>query len=198
MRFSSTGAGTDDEIQRIAREDHAINQPTDHWTNDMGGFGEPAFAEYQTPPRIASLEEIAPVMPTKKKRRIVIIEDESHTVPDAEFRLWPQRYREMQAIAKERKRNLYLGRIAKENAARLLWGWDERTEKELPPALKQMFSRDALIRRWKPENDVVSPEKRKRVEEDVEFGLGVDGGFGDADAFQPMDYSVSHLGIWLT
>ena len=202
-RVYASGEGTDDEIHRIARQDHDIPDGMADWPHtDEGGFGEPLFTDYQTPPPPESFDDVFPP-PVKKKRRIAIIEDDSATVQDSEFRLWPQKYREMQRVAKARRRNYEMGRIAKENAMKLLWSWGGRSERELPETLRGLFSKEALLKRWK--RDGVggrSLEKRKRDgEEAVEIGLGTGeegfgdtGGFGDyAGGFDPIDISVSLL-----
>lgn len=199
-----SGDRTDDDVQQMAREDHIMAQQTqiDDWTNDIGGFGEPAFAEYQTPPPVPTqvIEQIA--APVKKKRRIVfIVEDKSTTIKDADFRAWPQKYAEMQVAAKERKRNIEMGRTAKENAVRLVWGWGGRSEKELPEAFRERFSRAALLTRWLPgeNNSVDNKGKRKRVDDSaMEYamcfggagGFADTGGFGDNGGFDNLDYSV--------
>jgi hypothetical protein len=104
----------------------------------------------------------------------------------------------MQIVGNARRRNLEMTRIAKQRAFDYIWGWGGRRAGSLPPALDAMFSRIALMERWKgASSDVV---KRKRDDDgELEYPLGGFGdngggfgeGFGDSNGgFEGNDYSV--------
>ena len=188
----------DDDIQRIAREDHDHARQFQYgdFDHDTGGFGEPNFDEYRTPipvnddPAVeATLQDDAPRV--RKRRRLVIIEDDSSIIKDEDFRSWPEKYLETQAAANARRKNQEMTKLAKERATSYLWGWNGRENSSLHPLLSQLFSRTALLERWKPEIRLANvAEKRKRDDDgNLEAGMGGfggdTGGFGDT-----MDYSV--------
>jgi hypothetical protein len=190
-RYTSAD-GTDDEVQRIAREDHEPGQQPhlDDFGTDAG-FDNPSFDEYHTPPPQESVQgtEDQEIAQVKKRRRIVIVEDDATMIADADFRSWPAKYREMQEAATTRRKNLEMNRIAKKNAIHCVWGWGGDHMGGLPPMLNQLFSRDALLQRWTGESQTaVVPGKRKRDDEDgeVEYGMGME----DAGGFDPIDYGV--------
>jgi hypothetical protein len=192
-RYTSAD-GTDDEVQRIAREDHNLAQPSnfDDFGNDTG-FGDPGFDEYRTPPPAETAPEQVGegTAPARKKQRIVIVEDEAAMIGDRDFRSWPAKYIEMQEVSHLRRKNLEMNRIAKKNAVNCVWGWGGKEIGSLPPLLDRLFSREALLQRWTGESDaVVALGKRKRDDEEgeVEFGLGM----GDNGGFDTMDYGVLH------
>ena len=188
----------DDDIQRIAREDHdhARRFQYDDFNHYTGGFGEPNFDEYRSPTPVANdapaVETIAQDdVPKVTKRRRIIVEDDSSTIKDDNFRLWPQKYIETQAAANARRKTHEMTKLAKERAMNYLWGWNGRENSSLHPLLSQLFSRTALLKRWKPDLQPMNPgEKRKRDDGgELEYGMGGfgrdTGGFGDT-----MDYSV--------
>jgi len=172
-RVRITTSGDDDEIQRIAREDHEGHHQLNDFGDDGGVFGEYNFDAYESPPPPVE-ETPADKPPRKKRRRVAIVEDNSSTIPDDVFRTWPQMYRETQDVANlQHKKNLKR-KFAQKRATQLLWGWG----KNLHPSLSDFFSRDALLACWK------SPPTAPPDE--VEFPMG---GFGDGGGF---DYSVYH------
>jgi hypothetical protein len=189
-RYTSAD-GMDDEVQRIAREDHDNPQPPifDDIGNDMG-FGDPGFDDYRTPPPAETGPEKVgeDPAPAKKKRRIVIVEDEAPMIGDRDFRSWPAKYIEMQEVSHLRRKNLEMNRIAKRNAVNCVWGWGGKEVGSLPPLLNRLFSREALLQRWTGKSDaIVEPGKRKGDEDgEMEFGMGM----GDNGGFDTMDYGV--------
>jgi hypothetical protein len=187
--------GNDDEIQRIAREDHDNARRGDTPDNNFdSGFGDIEFAEYRTPPPLSMPPVDETINPPRKRRRVIIVEDDTSTVKDSDFRSWPEKYLQMQIMGNTRKKNLEMTRIAKQRALNYIWGWGGRRAGSLPPALDAMFSRIALMERWKgPTSDVV---KRKRDDDgELEYPFGgfgdTGGGFGDGiGGFEGNDYSV--------
>jgi hypothetical protein len=196
-----TSEGTDDEIQRNIRDDHNRLRHPDTPDN-FDNFDNPGFDQYNTPSNLPALP--VPRSPTalpdlekppRKRRRIVIVEDDACTIKDADFRSWQEKYMEIQIAGNAKKKHAEKLRIAKLRALNYIWGWGGRKENELPPGLAQKFSRTALVQRWSGKAPTVG---RKRVEE-VEFpraemgdtgGYG-DGGFGDmGGGYDNADYAV--------
>ena len=177
-RFRLTTSGDDDEIQRIARQDHNV-QPQFNDFGDDGGFGEVNFDAYNSPPPVPVEEVTRP----KKRRRVVIIEDKSSTIPYDEFRSWPQKYRATQDIANFQHMKNKMKKLAQKRATQLLWGWGVAT---LHPSLADIFSREALLAHWKEP----AAEKRKRDELEFPMGYGESGGFGDGG----FDYVSAPVG----
>ena len=188
----------DDDIQRIAREDHdhARHFRYDDFNYDTGGFGDPNFEEYRSPIPVngdpvveTTTQDDAPRV--RKRRRVIIVEDESATIKDEDFRSWPQRYVETQAAANARRKTQDMIKLAKERAKNYLWGWNGRENSSLHPLLSQLFSCAALLERWKPDHHPTNAAQKRKRDDDGELKYGKDGFGGDTGGFgDPMDYSV--------
>src|SRR5262245_34798666 len=165
----------DDDIQRIAREDHnfARQMQSGGWEDNDAGFGETHFEEYKNVAMQNDNEhqEIDTTPPPRKKYK-VIVEDDECIMRDSKFRTCQHEYREMQNLAKNRSERVERGKTAKRNAENLVWGWGGRGSTCLPPALLKIFSRDALLKRWGPGESVRKhwAGKRKRIDAEVEYG----------------------------
>ena len=122
----------DEDIQRIVRGDHdfARQLQFDNMDDNMNGFREPNFDNYRTPPPIdePGTERITQDITArpKRKKRVIIIEDDSATVRDADFRSWPEKYLKTQAAAITRRRAFEMAKLAKDRAERYLWEWGGR------------------------------------------------------------------------
>ena len=198
-RARHTTSIDDDDIQRIAREDHDNGRQLQQteFDQDTGGFGDLGFDEYRTPPPLnddPEAERVQDVAPrAKKRRRIVIVEDSFSTIKDAEYRTWPQKYYEIQAARNARRKAIEMSKLAKERATNYLWGFNGRESSSLHPLLNELFSRAVLLERWKGRKTPAAPlaDKRKRDDEEMEFGMGDTGGFGGG-GFDSIDFSVLH------
>ena len=185
-RVRVTTSADDDEIQRMAREDHDMgNHQFNDFGDDGGGFGDVNFDVYGTPPPVSEVP-VEEVVKPKKRRRVVIVEDNSSTIPDDEFRSWPQRYRETQDIANFQHMKNEMKKLAQKRATQFLWGWGAKT---LHPSLADMFSREALLARWKREPVGLKRKRHENGELEYAMEFGDGGGFGDGG----FDYSVSFL-----
>lgn len=196
----------DETIQRIARDDHnsAFQSHFYDFKDEMGGIGDVRLDEYRPlDPLMTELdqehhpeEEVVP-RPMNKRRRLIIVEDESVTVPSEDFRNWPKKYSETQAILISRKRKAELARIAKEKAAKYLKGWGGRDCASLHPLLQNSFICPALAKRWnkKPPNATNKENYHDggtQAELAIDrFGNGTIGLDGlESGAFDSLDYGV--------
>lgn len=194
----------DSEIQRIAREDHENVKgfQFNGFGSDMGGFGDPNFDIYKSPPPQENdaigntVEEISGPR-AKKRRRLVIVEDDTPTIPDDEFRKWPERYIETQAAAISRRRDFEMTKLAKTRATRFLWDWNGRDNASLHPLLLELFSRDAFVACWKAvsqSGNTTGKRKRDEIDGEVENAMVEFGGTG---GFNSMDFPVHPIQIQL-
>jgi len=179
----------DEDVRRIAREDHAGGGQFDFALSGGIEFGDdPQFDPYHTPSPISpengpeKAGQVVPTLPLIKKGRRALIVQDSVTVNTDSPRAWQDRYAEKMHGAKARWEKAERAKVAAARAMDALWRWNGTTE--LHPLLATFFSRDALLKRWDQ-----SPSEVKRKWDatigggDIEIGMDSggfgDGGFGD-------------------
>jgi hypothetical protein len=181
------GSFDEDDLRRIAAEDHDQGAQFDPLDFADGGFGDAQFDPYRTPDPVAPAnaakeEELSLPAPKKRRQRGLIVPDNA-TVNTDSPRAWQDNYAEAMTSLRARQEKDRGTRFAVRRAEMALWGWNGCGE--LHPKLATMFSRDSLLRTWgRGEKGGVKRKRDVAVGPgDVEIGMGGggfgDGGFGD-------------------